>query len=93
MFRLLRYPRCPTSAIGNALIRVSAWGHFQGKFFNNFSRGCGGAYALQSVNPDSAVSLATLKAIKQFALLEPTVILPTHDPSSESRLASGEIYT
>ena len=48
---------------------------------------------VDGVTYDPGVSLATLKAIKQFALLEPTVILPTHDPSSESRLASREIYT
>jgi predicted ATPase len=29
--------------------------HFQGKFFNDFSRACGGAYALQSVSPGLAV--------------------------------------
>jgi glyoxylase-like metal-dependent hydrolase (beta-lactamase superfamily II) len=48
---------------------------------------------VDGVTYDPNVSLATLKVIKQFALLEPTVILPTHDPSSESRLASREIYT
>jgi len=38
------------------VIRVSA---FQGKFFNDFSRACGGAHALQSVDPDSATSNAS----------------------------------
>ena len=48
---------------------------------------------VDGVTYDPAVSLATLRAIKHFAQLEPTVILPTHDPNSETRFASREIYT
>jgi glyoxylase-like metal-dependent hydrolase (beta-lactamase superfamily II) len=48
---------------------------------------------VDGVTYDPAVSLGTLRAIKQFAQLEPTVILPTHDPKSEARIASRETYT
>jgi glyoxylase-like metal-dependent hydrolase (beta-lactamase superfamily II) len=48
---------------------------------------------VDGVTYDPAVSLGTLKANKQFAQLEPTVILPTHDPKSEARIASCETYT
>ncbi len=44
------------------------------------------------VTYDPAISEATLRAIKRFALDEPTVILPAHDPNGTARLRSRQIY-
>jgi hypothetical protein len=38
---------------------------------------------------DPAVSLASQRAMKQFAQNEPTVLLPAHDPEAAKRLAEG----
>jgi hypothetical protein len=35
------------------------------------------------------VSLASQRAMKQFAQNEPTVLLPAHDPEAVKRLAEG----
>lgn len=40
--------------------------------------------------PDEA--MATVRAIKKFALNEPTIILPCHDPKSITRLAGSQIF-
>ena len=45
------------------------------------------------VTYDPAISEATLRAIKQFAAQEPTIILPAHDPDGPARLAARQIYT
>jgi hypothetical protein len=34
-------------------------------------------------------SVASLRAIKQLARTEPTVLLPVHDPEAPKRLAEG----
>jgi len=41
-------------------------------------------------DPDEA--LETLRRIKAFAALQPTVILPAHDPDAVRRLAAGEAF-
>ena len=42
------------------------------------------------VTNDPAMALATLRAIRQFARQEPTVLLPAHDSLALARLANGE---
>jgi N-acyl homoserine lactone hydrolase len=44
------------------------------------------------VTYDPAISEATLRAIKQFAAQEPTVVLPAHDPDGPARLAACQTY-
>lgn len=44
------------------------------------------------VTNDIAMSLATLRAIKAFAALQPTVVLPAHDPDACRRLDAREIF-
>lgn len=44
------------------------------------------------VTNNPARSVATLRAIKQFALNEPTVILPAHDPDAPTRLWSEQVF-
>lgn len=44
------------------------------------------------VTSDPALSTRTLRAIKQFAASEPTIILPAHDPDGPARLATGAIF-
>ena len=44
------------------------------------------------VTYDPALSEATLRAIKQFASQEPTIILPAHDPDGPVRLWNREIF-
>ncbi len=41
---------------------------------------------VDGVSPDEKVSVATLRAINDFARSRPTVYLPTHDPQSGDRL-------
>jgi N-acyl homoserine lactone hydrolase len=44
---------------------------------------------VDGVTYDPAISLLTLQRIKRFAALEPTVLLPAHDPAVPSRLAGN----
>ena len=44
------------------------------------------------VTNDPAQSIATLRAIKQFASSEPTIVLPAHDPEGPARLAQKRVY-
>ena len=44
---------------------------------------------VDGVSPDVAVSRQTLAAIRQFACRQPTIYLPTHDPSAATRLAGS----
>ena len=44
------------------------------------------------VTNDPATALATLLAIKAFALAERTIVLPAHDPDGAARLAARAIY-
>jgi glyoxylase-like metal-dependent hydrolase (beta-lactamase superfamily II) len=44
------------------------------------------------VTNDPARSIATLRAIKQFAAAEPTIILPAHDPDGPVRIAEQRIF-
>jgi glyoxylase-like metal-dependent hydrolase (beta-lactamase superfamily II) len=48
---------------------------------------------VDGVSPNVSVSRQTLGAIRQFASLQPTIYLPTHDPSAASRLAARSIVT
>lgn len=50
------------------------------------------AEAPDGVTNDPEISRATLRAIKAFALSEPTIILPAHDPDGPARLAERRIY-
>ncbi|TCL69731.1 N-acyl homoserine lactonase family protein [Rhizobium sp. BK251] len=45
------------------------------------------------VTYDPTISEATLRAIRQFATSEPTIILPAHDPDGPARLAAGRTFT
>jgi glyoxylase-like metal-dependent hydrolase (beta-lactamase superfamily II) len=47
---------------------------------------------VDGVTNDPALSLATLRAIKAFAVQEPTIILPAHDLDGLRRHAAGEVY-
>lgn len=38
-----------------------------------------------------ATALATLRAIRDFATQEPTILLPAHDPEGPARLAAGSV--
>lgn len=51
------------------------------------------AEKIDGVSPDAKVALATLSAIRRFALERPTVYLPTHDPDSAARLAARKVVT
>jgi N-acyl homoserine lactone hydrolase len=44
------------------------------------------------VTNDPATALATVRAIKAFALAERTIVLPAHDPDAPARLAAREIH-
>jgi N-acyl homoserine lactone hydrolase len=44
------------------------------------------------VGPDPAVSLATIDVIRAHARLQPTVVLPSHDPESAARLAERTVF-
>jgi glyoxylase-like metal-dependent hydrolase (beta-lactamase superfamily II) len=46
---------------------------------------------VDGVSPDVAQAAATLAAIRQFAVEQPTIYLPTHDPQSAVRLAAREL--
>jgi N-acyl homoserine lactone hydrolase len=46
---------------------------------------------VDGVSPSVAVSSQTLAAIREFASLQPTIFLPTHDPSSGARLAGHSL--
>jgi glyoxylase-like metal-dependent hydrolase (beta-lactamase superfamily II) len=43
---------------------------------------------VDGVSPSAAVSLRTMRTIVRYALNQPTVYLPTHDPGSGDRLAN-----
>ena len=45
---------------------------------------------LDGVSLNNNVALNTLKNIKHFAKLNPTVYLPSHDPESSNRLRNNE---
>ena len=45
------------------------------------------------VTNDPATALATLRAIRRFAAVEPTILLPAHDPEGPARLAAGACLT
>ena len=49
------------------------------------------AEQVDGVTYDPAVSLLSLQRIKSFAALEPTILLPAHDPDVPSRLAQKEV--
>jgi glyoxylase-like metal-dependent hydrolase (beta-lactamase superfamily II) len=42
---------------------------------------------IDGVSASEADATATLQAIREFARLQPTIYLPTHDPESAQRLA------
>jgi glyoxylase-like metal-dependent hydrolase (beta-lactamase superfamily II) len=44
---------------------------------------------VDGMTENAAVSLASQRAMKQFAQSEPTVLLPAHDPEAAKRLAEG----
>ena len=44
------------------------------------------------VTYDPAISEATLRAIREFAAGEPTIILPAHDPDGPARLKNREVF-
>jgi glyoxylase-like metal-dependent hydrolase (beta-lactamase superfamily II) len=44
---------------------------------------------VDGMTENPAVSLASQRAMKQFAQNEPTVLLPAHDPEAAKRLADG----
>lgn len=44
------------------------------------------------VTYNPAISEATLAAIREFALSEPTIILPAHDPDGATRLWSEQVF-
>ena len=44
---------------------------------------------VDGMTENPAVSLASRRAMKQFARDEPTVLLPAHDPEAAQRLANG----
>jgi glyoxylase-like metal-dependent hydrolase (beta-lactamase superfamily II) len=44
------------------------------------------------VTNDPQRSIATLRAIKEFASKEPTIVLPAHDPDGPTRLANSVIF-
>lgn len=44
------------------------------------------------VTNDPDLSIATLRRIKQFALSEPTIMLPAHDPDGPARIAQRRVY-
>ena len=46
---------------------------------------------VDGVSPSVAVSRRTLAAIGEFASLQPTIYLPTHDPSAAARLAGRSL--
>lgn len=46
---------------------------------------------VDGVSPSVAVGRRTLAAIRQFASLQPTIYLPTHDPSAAMRLAGRSL--
>jgi N-acyl homoserine lactone hydrolase len=46
---------------------------------------------VDGVSPNVAVSRRTLAAIQQFASKQPTIYLPTHDPSAAARLAGRSL--
>ena len=43
------------------------------------------------VTNDPALSLATIRKIKEFARMEPTMVLPAHDPDGPRRLREKTI--
>jgi len=43
------------------------------------------------VTNDPAISLATIRKIKEFAGMEPTIVLPEHDPDGPQRLRENII--
>src|SRR5262249_38217252 len=43
------------------------------------------------VTNDPALSLATIRKIKEFARMEPTLVLPGHDPDGPRRLLENTI--
>jgi N-acyl homoserine lactone hydrolase len=47
---------------------------------------------VDGVTYDPSVSLTTLRRIREFALREPTILLPAHDPDGPARLASRQVF-
>ena len=45
------------------------------------------------VTNNPTLSLETLRAIKRFALQEPTIVLPAHDPEGPTRLATRQKFS
>lgn len=45
------------------------------------------------VTNNPTLSLETLRAIKRFALQEPTIVLPAHDPDGPTRLATRQKFS
>ena len=46
-----------------------------------------------AIGPDPGVHRATLELILEHCRRHPTIFLPSHDPGSAARLASGETVT
>ena len=46
---------------------------------------------VDGVSPNVAVGRQTLTAIRRFACQQPTIYLPTHDPSAAARLAARSL--
>jgi len=57
-----------------------------------YSEGNLRAEKADGVTNDPLRSIATLRAIKQFASSEPTIVLPAHDPDGPTRLANRAIF-
>jgi glyoxylase-like metal-dependent hydrolase (beta-lactamase superfamily II) len=51
------------------------------------------AEQVDGVTYDPAISLLTLQRIKRFAVQEPVILLPAHDPDVPARLARNEILS
>lgn len=49
------------------------------------------ALRLDGVAPDESAALRSADQVRQLAGATPTVVLPTHDPGSVTRLASGDV--
>lgn len=45
------------------------------------------------ITMDPAVSQRTLHAVKTFATSQPTIVLPSHDPDTASRVANRQLFT
>jgi glyoxylase-like metal-dependent hydrolase (beta-lactamase superfamily II) len=49
------------------------------------------ALRLDGVAPDESAALRSADQVRQLAAATPTVVLPTHDPGSVTRLARGDV--